>query len=181
MFTPILSAVAESVSLEIPDLVLLLIHRAGGRAGFSGVTRLEKLLFLLDREGSLTESTEVPHFEAYKYGPFSQDVYDALEFLRSIDLMEADESDDRDETAEMNELAPDVAAPYAAKRLRLTPRGLKVVAKLMASAPPTTLAAIDSVVSSYGRMPLRELIEYVYRKYPSYTSKSLIRRQVLGY
>jgi len=42
------------------------------------------------------------------------------------------------------------------------------------------ISSIDKILAGYGRMPLSQLISYVYNQYPEYTSKSLIRAQVFG-
>jgi len=54
----------------------------------NGITRLEKLLFLVEKETDLAaEVDETFPFEPYHYGPYSQQVYDAVDMLESLQLL----------------------------------------------------------------------------------------------
>src|SRR6266496_4475488 len=72
------------------DLLLLLLGIDGPKAvseGLGGVTRLQKLLFLLEQEEKIVPSGEGFTFEAYKAGPYSPKLYDDLEFLENLGLI----------------------------------------------------------------------------------------------
>src|SRR5579862_4067202 len=84
------------------DLVLLLlgapttVASAVGRV--NGITRLEKLLFLADREKEAQANVLEPLvFRAYHYGPYSKKVYEAVEILAEAGLL-AEERDIDDQT-----------------------------------------------------------------------------------
>ena len=47
----------------------------------NGVTRLEKLLFLLQNETSFEGVADFYKFKAYNFGPFSKEVYESVDFL----------------------------------------------------------------------------------------------------
>lgn len=168
--------------LDTEDLILLILSELGDPSGFRGITRLEKLLFLITQEGKLGPNVKSPEFLAYKYGPFSKDVYDAVEFLRSIELVQPEEQErgSADELVELSDLDPDTALAYEPKTFSLTDSGRTVASKLADRLSPDARRSIDSVVREYGRMPLSQLIRNVYSRYPEFTSKSLIRQRVLG-
>ena len=76
------------------DLELLLIG-VGPDAGeltkgISGITRLQKLLYLLQEERHIVPSGDGFEFEAYKAGPYSAKLYDDLEFLENLDLVRSE-------------------------------------------------------------------------------------------
>ena len=67
------------------ELLMLLVHFGDpeGSHGLGGITRIQKLLFLLDREENIRPGADGFKFEAYKAGPYSPRVYDDLEFLEN--------------------------------------------------------------------------------------------------
>ena len=72
------------------DLVLLLLAAPGARLlnELDGITRLEKLLYLAERETDVTSKVNEPFkFEPYDYGPYSKDVYEAIEILERMRLI----------------------------------------------------------------------------------------------
>ncbi|MFV2044596.1 MAG: hypothetical protein ACC700_15350 [Anaerolineales bacterium] len=71
------------------DLLLTLIYVPGptGKQGepIKGFTRLQKLFFLLWKEAGFDRLVpELREFEAYNYGPFSNSLYDDIEFAKSL-------------------------------------------------------------------------------------------------
>src|SRR5712692_9899135 len=79
--------------LIAPDLVLLLLEAPSkvrslqGRV--NGITRLEKLLYLAEREQAISDSVEGAfEFKAYHYGPYSKQVYDAVELLKRLGFID---------------------------------------------------------------------------------------------
>jgi hypothetical protein len=75
------------------DLILLLVGLSGKGPpddSVSGVTRLQKLLFLLQEEAGLRPGGEGFEFTAWKAGPYSSKLYDDLEFLENIGYLTAD-------------------------------------------------------------------------------------------
>ncbi len=66
---------ARTPVLETDDAIVLVLGAPGGsaRPGYlDGVTRLEKLIFLLERETPIREwMTDKADFRSYRFGPFS--------------------------------------------------------------------------------------------------------------
>lgn len=173
------------------DLLLLLIGPEP--SGLGGMTRLQKLLFLLEREEGLTESETGFEFEPYKAGPYSPQLYDDLEFLENLGylttVVTAEASDA--EAAEIDRLSFDhlmsneaeeaeTSDTYEERRFQLTDEGKERVRHLLESGELQPLEnKIRRIKSKYGRHSLNDLLYYVYTKYPDMTTESEIRDQVL--
>lgn len=69
------------------DLILALIDAGSGV--LPGITRLQKLLFLLEREYDL-HPADGAEFQAYRFGPYSRKLYDDLQYLENIGYLETD-------------------------------------------------------------------------------------------
>lgn len=175
------------MEVDREDIVLLLLEanqRIAGRESFRGVTRLEKLVFLLAKEKGLAAADQHFGFKAYKFGPFSKDVYEATEFLRGLGFLTVDErpfasySTAAEELLVADETSDEEETPAAGheKIYSLTPTGHTVAQRLREAwqkERPGDLAQIDDVVSRMGLMPLNQLIRYVYRRFPAMASESI--------
>ncbi len=163
-----------------PDLVLLLLAAPTklpqAQDRIDGVTRLEKLLFLAQREKQIDRDVrDAPVFEPYHYGPYSKQVYEAIELLESFELVgEERVLDDETSEDEMEEMA---ATSYeregTERRFVLSDKG-KAVARLLLKNHPDTAARLTEVKDEYAGIPLRTLLRYVYAKYPRETVRSRI-------
>src|SRR5229473_3346383 len=71
------------------ELILLLIGVEDPTCaqGLGGITRIQKLLYLLESEEHICPSGEGFKFEAYKAGPYSPRIYDDLELLENLDYI----------------------------------------------------------------------------------------------
>lgn len=80
------------------ELILALLF-AGDQefpTSIEGITRLEKLIFLLKEEkGFLKEKTDEDNFNfiPFKMGPWSSEVYDEVDFLESLGLINKDSNE----------------------------------------------------------------------------------------
>lgn len=167
-----------------PDMVLMLLGAptkvSTAKDQIHGVTRLEKLLFLADTEKGVQEGVREPlRFKAYHYGPYSKEVYEGAELLEEADLLREERAIGTETFDEMEELDLDVAeeAPVE-RRFFLTDKG-KAVAELLLGRHPELERALSDVKDRYARMPLRQLIRYVYSTYPDYAVASRIRDQII--
>ena len=182
----------EAIQLDREDVILLILEaneRVLGRSRLSGVTRLEKLLFLLERETNFQGIGDFFRFEAHNFGPFSKEVYEAVEFLSSCELIEVQEKtypslySSSDEAKLLDEIS-ECETPEDAntrnevteKQFSLTQNGRKV-AKIMRDSVArrrlSDVEQLDDIVRRYGTRPLNQLIRYVYRQHPDMTGKSI--------
>jgi uncharacterized protein len=176
---------SEAPQLETDDAIVLLLGAPGGsdRQGYlEGVTRLEKLVFLLERETPARHwLTENADFRSHRFGPFSSKIYQAADTLAAAEMIrdsakKADTSEDTWETA--NVLVDDVD-PYTTRTFELTDRGQRYYDALLRELPSAAEDTIAEFKRRFGRLPLRQLVRYVYERYPEFTDKSEIREQIL--
>jgi len=182
------------------ELLLLLIgldeHGSSG-GSVSGITRLQKLLFLLESEGRIQPSGEGFRFEPYKAGPYSSKLYDDLELLENLGLVrsEATAESTVTETADINRLSFDdliggfdeldggsrAADSFEEKRFTLTEKGKERVKVLLSGGQyEPIVSGIRRVKAKYSHYSLRDLLRYVYTKYPGWTTESEIIDEILG-
>ena len=179
------------------DLIMVLLYARGHRdrqcEPIHGKTRLMKMIFLFDKEirrkFNLSEQipdSALPDFTPYDFGPFSGKVYEDLEFLVDMGLVEASSVNDElleDERLECDHWQArggsgewsfptafsltDLGREFVESRLcnRLSPEQWRILDKFKAQCTSASLAA---------------LLKYVYTRYPESTTRSTIRDQVLG-
>jgi hypothetical protein len=186
------------------SLVLLLLGiQSDGEIGdgMGGITRLQKLLYLLEQEGHVTPTDDGFEFAAYKAGPYSSKLYDDLEFLENLGLIDSEVAAEatEEEAVEVDMLDfdelmsehPDVKSPHAddgymaadsyeERRFKVTPEGIAKIEDLLSSTDyEPVIDGIRKIKSKYGAHSLRDLLHYVYKKYPEMTTESEIKEKVL--
>ncbi len=175
------------VDLVGSDLVLLMlaaptkVRVAQGRV--NGITRLEKLLYLADKETEVSAAVldERLVFKAYDYGPFSKEVYEAAEILEEAGLVreERQVSGQSVDSLEAVEVTGAVESDeYVTRCFVLTDQG-RAVARLLGEQHPSVVSALSGIKDRYASRPLASLIQYVYRAYPESAVNSKIRDRVL--
>lgn len=131
-----------------------------------GNLRLQKLVFLLEKEiiekKGYMLSNELYEFRPYNYGPYSEDVLDDVELLKDLGLI----------TTGTNEK----------EFYKITNKGIEVLNRLIEKNPnlKNIMSEIENLKKRWNNVPLKKLLQYVYRKYPEYTEKSLIKHLILS-
>jgi hypothetical protein len=184
------------------NVVLLLVGiNPGGEIGegIGGITRLQKLLYLLEQEEHLTPTEGGFEFTAYKAGPYSSKLYDDLEFLENLGLLESEVAGEATspEAAELDllnfdELMDDgadaspagvdglAADAYEERRFRISKEGIKRIQTLIDSGRyKPVIDGVRKIKRKYGNYSLSDLLYYVYDKYPDMTVESEIKDKVL--
>jgi hypothetical protein len=173
-------------------LALLFAHGTTGNENepIRDSTRLVKLIFLLIKEGGFEKFDEEFGFKkdyAHDFGPWSSQVYDYVETLKQIKFLTTQdeakaEPEEGVDDAEWARQFPDPALRQTGTILvyQLTDRGLKVAKKIFDSLPDEDKDRIIRVKARFNSMPLSQLLEYVYRRYPEGITKSKIREKVLA-
>ncbi|MDI6884130.1 MAG: hypothetical protein QMD00_03195 [Hadesarchaea archaeon] len=148
------SAAKKIAAKEAPQRgrwLLMLLHSLGGE--IRGATRLQKLLFLLNRE----QGVEIPYrFTPYMFGPHSPDVFeDALDlelagYLRIENFVHE----------------PSLSGDCVIERTyRLTLKGAQNAKRIHERLPANQKRALSSL-KRFNEMRLTDLLKYVYTKYP---------------
>jgi len=164
----------------IKDLMVLLLHapNARGQDAVRGITRLQKLLFVVEQ----TLATGSARFYAYQYGPFDEGVNDAAQALKLAGFLGEDaqpppgppsfqdmmaSAKDRSgpkQAPQADEFALNRAGHEAAERLRSSSRAYEQLYR-----------AIHQIREEWDTP---ELLERVYETWPKYTERSLIADEV---
>jgi hypothetical protein len=173
---------------EVDDLVVLLLGAPSDvqelNGQINGITRLEKLIFLLEKEGDVGEwLQESPEFESHNFGPFSSKVYQAVEALVGYGLLEDSKvatTTTEDTWESENVLGSDAVDQFAERRFRLTDKGRRYYESLRSELPPDAVQSLSKFKGRFGSIPLAKLVRYVYQNYEQFTDKSLIRKRILG-
>lgn len=172
------------------DLLLVLLY-APGRSGaegepVSGITRLQKLIFLLNQgvgPSVLVESAKQILYKPFKMGPFAPELYRDLETLQSLGFVRSrrleflipDDSDPGSSEENENSSADRVVE---SSRFELTENGMKVGKELFDNMRRRDREGLVQFKEFFNSIPLRQLLIFVYRKYPKYTSESEIKGQL---
>jgi len=181
-----------SVSSGLEAILLLLYTPGGsGRVGeeIRGITRVDKMLYLLLEEekiwGQISEDLD---FEPYEYGPFSNRLYDYVETLRDSGLVLTKEIEptqlEEDLDAIILELEASETLVIKERKgmevFSLSETGRRVGKRLFDSLSPEEHEALKRVKGRFNNVPLRQLLEHVYTRFPNSATKSLIREKILG-
>jgi uncharacterized protein YwgA len=158
-------AMGLGMELDSASLLVMLLYAPGttGRANepVKGRTRIQKLMFLTYQErGVKKEVKEEMKYFPHKAGPFSPDLWDDLEFLRLAKVVE-----DYGYLDEQNE---------ELQEFKLSEKGLKLAEQLKEQVDPKILNLIRQIKNEYNAMPLRNLLRYVYARYPEYAIYSKV-------
>lgn len=176
------------------DLIVLLLYAQGptGKVNeeVKGITRMEKLMYLLLKEGGFEESLsgEVS-FEPYDFGPYSAEIYnviEGLEVMRIIRVREEKISSYKDildglyAEAEGQDV---IVFEKVMKVYSLTEdRGLRIAEELLKRrVTEEELRRTQVIKAKYNALDLEDLLRYVYTKYPESAKKSKITEKILGF
>lgn len=178
------------------DLVLLLLGAPSEHpevtGKVAGITRLEKLAYLVEVESRFHEAVEDQserfNFKAYHYGPYTREIYDAVGLLVSVGLIDETRkgSDSSLDVAEELEALDsrdfgsggDGGKPYVERNFALTPKGEYVAKVLAQQAGDAAVKQITAVKDEYGALNLRALLRRVYKAHPDMTGKSRIKNEL---
>jgi hypothetical protein len=170
-----MSEESENVSgkLSPKDAILAILFAPDGKKDngewrwatpIEGRTRLVKELFLFSRE-TKSGSGGVLSFEFTPgpYGPSSLELTDGLTTLQGA-----------------GKVSKEPLASGRGERLRLTPAGGKDAQPIWKGLPGPVRTDLFRTKARIGEMTYRQMMVYVYRTYPDFTTGSLIRDEILA-
>lgn len=167
------------------DVVLALLIAPGTSGGegepVRGITRLQKLLFLLWKEGAFYE--DIPNlynFKAYDFGPCMDDLYDDLDFAEDIELISVqevasgNEFEGGDEDAFLADFGFKPIKRPARRDFALTKTGQEAAKEIYDNLDEQRRQRLNQIKRRFNSMPFFDLLRYVYRKYPAFAKKSVL-------
>ncbi|MGA7218541.1 MAG: hypothetical protein WBX38_09510 [Candidatus Sulfotelmatobacter sp.] len=168
--------------LDKEDILLLLLSAmagSGAKEKVSSITRIEKMMFLLQRETAFSGLVAGKFsFKPWKFGPFSQEIYEDLDLLSSLELVNVEERELAsyvDYTEEDDLIGVEQEdEPVVEKVFSLTDRGKRVAEKLRTLLSDSDWLEVLHLKKRFEGVPLTRLIQYVYQKYPETTEKSVL-------
>ena len=135
------------------QLFPLALLYANEEQSVDGITRLQKLIFLTQKESD--EIDEEYEFKAGKYGPYSRPLYDDVDRLVKEGFV--------DENVEKN--------PFGNEKqvYELTDKGKRTVENALSSVSGFREVenAVEEIKQEYNNTGFTTLLEYVYETYPS--------------
>lgn len=148
----------------VQDWILALLY--SNPAPIIGITSFIKQLFLVFMEFAVEENipTENPGFKAYKFGPYSERIEDAIIGLEDANVIITD-TRRRGSSSEYFYLTEEV--------------GIKVALKSYKKLTSEQQRKLRRKRKGWHQSGPDGLINYIYRKYPEYAEESLILERVL--
>jgi len=167
------------------DVVLALLYAPGTSGKMAepvcGITRLQKLLFLLWKEGAFFEDMpDLYNFKAYDFGPCMDDLYDDLDFAEDIGLIvveevpSGNEYEGADEQAFIQAFGFRLVKRPTRRDFILTAAGRRAAQEIYSALDQDRRKRLDQIKRRFNSMPFFDLLRYVYRKYPAFAKKSVL-------
>lgn len=155
-----------------------------------GITRLEKLLFILKIEENFL--ADVPeeddfNFVPFRMGPWTNEVYDEVDFLESLGLLDKENPDQCSaiDSEHDNELFSamvldkyqqnSIPTSEECEVFKLTEEGRKKALEIWNLLSDQEKNKIIRVKRKFNGMNLKQFLRYVYRKHSEYTVESEIK------
>ena len=126
----------------------LLLQLISNSKSVLGRTRLQKMVFLAEKEEDTPFSLS---FSKYYYGPYSSELQDTIDSMVASELVQ-----------EESYSTPTGDEGY---KYTLTPHGAALLEQIGTGISRGEKKGIDRIVRKYSHMPLRELLDHVYSNY----------------
>lgn len=181
------------------DYLLILLY-INDKQPIRGAVRLMKMMFLFNEQIAPIlkkkglESEKMPDFFAYNYGPFSKDLYDQIELfsgigfinIKDLSVAVAEEMSGVDNVIEkefIDECYEDEDEYKSENNFweySITDIGSGFIEQeLIKNISLEQMDILKQFKRKITEMPIKQLLYYVYTKYPQYTENSLIKDKVL--
>ncbi len=179
------------------DYLLLLLY-LNDKKPIKGSIRLVKMMFLFEMEvvellkknGLDTENIQYG-FYPYNFGPFSKDLYEQIELFKNIKFIRETNINEQEDMGEINfEETPfideiwqeeDYASDNKYMQYKLDYKGIEFVdQELINKLNNGQKKLLENFKTQITSTPIKQILYYVYSKYPQFTKNSLIKNEVLG-
>ncbi len=170
------------------DVILALLYAGGAHQSQNekivGNTRLVKLIFLVEQETRLKKYLADFKYEPYNFGPFSSELFDAIQALMNAGLVRAETSagggflDEADRYEAELQVAENLDSQKHTMVYSLTSEGMIVGAALYNSLSKQEQDELREIKRRFNSVTLRKVLQYIYQKYPKFTTESVIKDYV---
>ena len=164
----------------IKELMVFLLHATNGRgdSAIRGMTRLQKLLFVIEKEIRAKSN-----FYAYNFGPFNEQVNDAEHALEVAGFISSSEpsSSGPPSFKEMVASVSHRATPSSGTKIfALSQKGHEAAERLRHSSPAyeQLFNVIEAVKKDWDTEDVRDLVARVYETWPQSAENSQIREGI---
>jgi hypothetical protein len=180
------------------DFLLLLLYLDNGKP-IKGAIRLTKMMYLFEKEIAPQlrkdglESENLPEFIAYNFGPFSKELYEQVDFFQNINFISTLDIFAKEEMGEVDdwkgiwfdgvEAPSDLGNSVDSKYIKysIEERGKKYIEeKVINQITPNQLKLLEQFKSKLVKTSAKNILKYVYTKYPDSAENSLIKKDILG-
>ena len=189
-----------AIKLNGADYLLLLLY-ASNKSPIFGAVRLTKMMFLFNKEISALlkskglDSDNLPEFVAYNFGPFSKDVYEQIEFFKGLKFIKVINVLAKEDMAEVDDWEEDsFEFEFIARerdllfedgkymKYEIADLGTKFVEQeLLPKLSDEQKSVLEGFKNKINSLSPKQILKYVYTKYPEFSENSLIKDEVLGY
>jgi predicted DNA binding CopG/RHH family protein/uncharacterized protein YwgA len=167
----------------IKELMVLLLHAANqqGDSAVRGMTRLQKLLFVVEQKLASQSA-----FYAYNFGPFNEEVNDAVRALEVAGFIQSSEPKSSGPPS-FKEMMATVTARSTSDEggskvveFALNAQGHEAAERLRQSSPAyeQLFTFVEEIKKEWDTPNVTDLVARVYETYPKYAEKSVIREEV---
>lgn len=179
------------------DYLLLLLY-LDNKKPIKGAIRLTKMMFLFNQEiapllkNKGLDAEKLPEFFAYNYGPFSKELYEQVEFFRGLGFIKVTDINASEEMGEVDDWQEDAFIDEMTEqdqdsltedgkymKYEIAPQGIKYVEEEILPLKLEQLSILETFKSKIVSLYPKQILKYVYTKYPKFTTNSLIRDEVM--
>ena len=189
---------ASVVKLNGADYLLLLLY-LDNKKPIKGAIRLTKMMYLFEQEikpilkKSGIDSENLPSFIAYNFGPFSKDLYEQIDFFTNIKFIKTKDIK-AEEMGEVDDwrgewfdgVGDPINMGYAMDDSKymsyeLEELGEKYVEnKILILLTSEQIKLLEDFKKKIVKTSSKNILRYVYTKYPKSAENSLIKKDILG-
>jgi len=152
------------------DVILILLAKCHSNA-MNGITRIEKLSFILALSPDFRDLREKLAFRPLHYGPYSDLIAESIEILHENDYIDAEplnfelQISNRADEVSMEEMC-DTKEFIETRNFHLTAKGKIIADHRYGELSLGQRREIDRIAKQYGQLDLKELIRRVYSLAP---------------
>lgn len=188
----------DNTKLNGTDYLLLLLYLDNAKP-IKGAIRLTKMMFLFKEEiqpilkESGLQCENMPGFVAYNFGPFSKDLYEQIDFFTNIEFIKT-KNIKAEEMGEVDDwrgewfdgVGDPINLGYSMNdskymQYEIAARGKRYVEqKIKPLLSCEQIKLLESFKSKLVKTSAKNILRYVYTKYPELAKNSLIKKNVLG-